>query len=51
MGAMSDGFTGTIIKDRRTTTRGGWKWGREAGKGEVVEKGKGERQKTVLEQQ
>ena len=33
------------------STRGGWKWGREAGKAEVGERGGGKRQKTVLEQQ
>ena len=46
-----EGFTGTIIKDTWTTTREGWKWGREAEGTGVVGRCGGEKQKTVLEQQ
>ena len=51
MGEKGEGFTGTIIKDKWTTTRGEWEWGREAGRAGVVGRGRGKRQKTVLEQQ
>ena len=47
MGEKGEGFTGTIIKDTWTITRGGgWKQGKEVGRAGV-----GGRQKTVLEQQ
>ena len=45
IGGKGEGFTGTIIKDTWTITRGV-----ETGEG-VIEKGGGKRQKTVLEQQ
>ena len=50
-GGKSEEFTGTIIKDTWTTTREGWKWGREAEGTGVVGRCGGEQQKTVLEQQ
>ena len=49
MGEKGEGFTGTIIKDIWTTTRGGWKWGREVGRVRAVGRGRGKRQRTVLE--
>ena len=51
MGGKGEGFTGTIIKDTWTITRGKWKQGREVERGGVVGRGGGERQKPVLEQQ
>ena len=52
MGEMGEGFTGTIMKDTWTITRGwGWKQEREVGKTVVVRRGGEKRQKTVLEQQ
>ena len=36
MGEKGEGFTGTIIKDIWMTTKGGWKWGREAGRAREV---------------
>ena len=43
-------FTGPIIKDIRTITRG-VEMGRKLGRAGVVGKSRGKRQKTVLEQQ
>ena len=51
MGGKGEGFTGTIIKDPRTITSGGWKQGKEVGRAGVVGRDRGKRQKTVLEQQ
>ena len=51
MGEKGEGFTGTIIEDIWTITVG-WKWGGgQAGRAGVVGRGRGQRQKTVLEQQ
>ena len=48
---MISPFTGTIIKDTWTVTRGGWKQEREVGRVGVVGRGGEKSQKTVLEQQ
>ena len=48
MGGKGEGLTGTIINYIWIITRGGWKWGREAGRAGVGErdggKGWGKRQ-------
>ena len=49
-GEKGDGFTGTIIKDIWTITRG-VEMGRKLGRAGVVGRSRGKRQKTVLEQQ
>ena len=51
MGGKGEGFTGTIIKDTWTVTKGGWKQEREVGRVGVVGRGGEKSQKTVLEQQ
>ena len=51
MGEKGVGFTGTIIKDTWTITRGVWKQGKEVGTAGVLGRFGGKRQKTVLEQQ
>ena len=50
-GEKGEGFTGTIIKDTWTITRGVWKQGKEVGTAGVLGRFGGKRQKTVLEQQ
>ena len=51
MGGKGEGFTGTIIKDTWTVTKGGWKQESEVGRVGVVGRGGEKSQKTVLEQQ
>ena len=43
-----EGFAGTIIKDRWTITRGGWKQGREVGRAGVMRRGGGKGGKLYL---
>ena len=50
MGERGEGLTGTTIKDIWTITRGGWEQ-EGGGEGWGVGRGRGERQKTILEQQ
>ena len=51
MGGKGEGFTGTTIQDTWAIIRGGVETGKEVGRAQVVGRGVGESQKTVLEQQ
>ena len=48
MGEKGEGFMGTIIKDTWTTTKQGWKWGREEGRDGMVGRGGGKGRQLYL---